>query len=220
MEYPKNIRWVDEQFAVWQWQTDFQQPVCPIEKFGKYPDPPEFYNTQLEFVKEEAGFELAGAIMAGDKHDVADALADGLFTVLGLLNVIGAPCAAEVPINFEKMAPMPTIEAILRVLEKAKLTQDVLNVASDLVTCLERIAKDEGIDLKACFDEVVRSNNTKLWKTDEVNAAKRDGEVFDGWSFVRVAHNGWIGKDQNGKVKKSPSYSPPQFQGMISLQEQ
>lgn len=215
IQFPKNIRYPEEQLVVWEWQNDFQQPVCPIEKFGKYTTVPEFYATQLSFVQEEAGFELSGAILAGDRNDLADALADSLFTALGLLNVIGAPCPAYVPLNFEKMAPAQTIEIILRKLQSCKLSQDVLDYTGDLVSCLEKIAQDENIPLKLCFDEVVRSNNSKMWMTDEVNEAK-DKPEYDGWSFTRVTSFGWIGKNSEGKVKKSPSFSPPDFSQIVS----
>lgn len=210
IQFPKNIRYPEEQLQVWEWQNDFQQPVCPIEKFGKYTTVPEFYSTQLSFVQEEAGLELSGAILAGDRHDLADALADSLFTALGLLNVIGAPCPAVVPLNFEKLAPAQTVEVILKKLSECKLSQDVLDYTGDLVTCLEKIAEDEVIPMIPCFNEVVRSNNTKLWQTDEVSDAK-DKSEFDGWSFTRVSSNGWIAKNPEGKVKKSPGYSPPDF---------
>ena len=216
IQFPKNIRYPEEQLQVWEWQNDFQQPVCPIEKFGKYTTVPEFYATQLSFVQEEAGFELSGAILAGDRHDLADALADSLFTALGLLNVIGAPCPAVVPLNFEKLAPAQTVEVILKKLSICKLSQDVLDYTGDLVTCLEKIAEDEGIPLLPCFNEVVRSNNSKMWMPEEVNEAKEKPE-YDGWSFTRVTLIGWIGKNPEGKVKKSPSFSPPDFSGILNL---
>jgi len=218
IQFPKNIRYPEEQLAVWEWQSDFQQPVCPIEKFGKYTTVPDFYTSQFSFVQEEAGLELMGAIMAGDRYDLADALADSLFTALGLLNVIGAPCPAVVPLNFDKIAPMQTVEIILRKLATCKMSQDVLDFTGDLVTCLEKISEDEGIPLIPCFNEVVRSNNTKLWQTDEVDEAKEKTE-FDGWSFTRVSSNGWIAKDPSGKVKKSPSYSPPDFRSLFTPNE-
>lgn len=215
IQFPKNIRYPEEQLQVWEWQNDFQQPVCPIEKFGKYTTVPEFYATQMSFVQEEAGFELAGAILAGDRSDLADALADSLFTALGLLNVIGAPCPAYVPINFEKLAPAQTVELVLRKLANCKLSQDALDYAGDLVSCLEKIAEDENIPLKPCFDEVVLSNNTKMWTTGEVEEAKED-PTYDGWTFTRVSSNGWIGKNTDGKVKKSPSFSPPDFSSILN----
>jgi hypothetical protein len=49
-----------------------------------------------------------------------------------------------------------------------------------------------------------------------VNEAKEKPE-YDGWLFTRVTQNGWIGKNPDGKVKKSPSFSPPDFSGILNL---
>ena len=209
-----NVKWVEEQIRVWQWQKDMLQPVAEI---GHFPTGlPEFYKAQLSFLAEEAGHELAGAILAGDRTDMADALADSLFTALGLLNVIGCPCANVKAPSFEHISEMSTIQIILEKLDTAVLPQDVLNYVSDLVSCLESLSAVENIPLKECFDEVCRSNDTKFWTTEQVNESK-DLPEYDGWSMTRTTYNGWVVKDPNGKVKKPKTFSPPDFSKIVSV---
>lgn len=213
MSGQSKVKWVEEQIRVWQWQKDMLQPVAEI---GKFPTAlPEFYKSQLSFVAEEAGHELAGAILAGDRTDLADALADSLFTALGLLNIIGCPCANTPPPSFEQVSEMSTIQIILERLDKAVLPQDVLDYTSDLVSCLESLAASENIPLKECFDEVCRSNDSKFWTTDQVNEVK-DLPEYDGWSMTRVTYSGWVVKDANGKVKKPKTFSPPDFTKIVA----
>lgn len=214
MSTEQKSKWNEQQFRVWMWQHDMLQPVCPIEKFGKITALPEFAKNQIGFLKEEASFELQGAIQAGDRADLADALADSLFVALGLLNIIGAPCANAPKLNFSKLPAENQIEVILKALDRAVLPQDVLDYTSDLVTCLEEIATRNNIPLAECFDRVCKSNDTKFWTSDEVAYAKEDPK-YDGWSMTRVSQNGWVVKDQNGKVRKSPHFEQPDFGGLL-----
>jgi hypothetical protein len=79
------------------------------------------------------------------------------------------------------------------------------------------------------FNEVMRSNWTKLWTSKEVETAytnckeskslvntKETGYVYC-WDNLIATWTGkatehcWLVKDKDGKVIKSPSYSPPDF---------
>lgn len=82
------------------------------------------------------------------------------------------------------------------------------------------------------FAEVMRSNLTKLWSTIEVNqkvVTDGDSPAFDataiiatntlcddkGNTYKAVGNDKWLVKDKDGKVIKSPSYSPPNLQPII-----
>ena len=75
------------------------------------------------------------------------------------------------------------------------------------------------------FNEVMRSNMSKMWTDAEVAKITGEGEAFDptgiiatntycdenGTTYKNVGINKWIVKDKDGKFIKSPSYSPPNF---------
>ena len=63
------------------------------------------------------------------------------------------------------------------------------------------------------FNEVMRSNNSKLWTNSEVAIHKgQQRRQFTGVNnlplYDKVNEDKWIVKDCTGKVMKSPSYSP------------
>jgi len=70
------------------------------------------------------------------------------------------------------------------------------------------------------FDEVMRSNYTKLWTYEEVSKLSDYHEEIcheinpDPQSLR--SHRGWLVKNKFGKVIKSPSYSPPNLQPIIN----
>ena len=67
-----------------------------------------------------------------------------------------------------------------------------------------------GIDIQPVFEEVMRSNDSKLWKPEDLEFSKDDNEYH-----IKVLPCGnCLVKDKNGKVIKSPSYSPPNIQLM------
>lgn len=76
-----------------------------------------------------------------------------------------------------------------------------------------------GIDGERTMDEVMRSNFTKLWSENDLRVADRTSTII----FVRAPRSGdknerkWLVKDKDGKVIKSPSYSPPEIH--LCLQE-
>ena len=82
------------------------------------------------------------------------------------------------------------------------------------------------------FDEVMRSNWTKLWTAKEIGRYTGEGEEFDPSGIIATdiyeAENGiriycmnhksdrpFLVKDKDGKVIKSPSYSPANLQPII-----
>jgi predicted HAD superfamily Cof-like phosphohydrolase len=64
------------------------------------------------------------------------------------------------------------------------------------------------------FAEVHRSNMSKLWTWDEVSKSKFDhGTTIN--EIVSQHDKRWLVKRADGKVIKSPSYSHPNFTGII-----
>jgi predicted HAD superfamily Cof-like phosphohydrolase len=64
-----------------------------------------------------------------------------------------------------------------------------------------------GIDGEATFNEVMRSNESKLWTHDEIHSE----DFMEGYSSEWVdspVEREYVVKDKDGKVIKSPSYSP------------
>lgn len=112
--------------------------------------------------------------------------------------------------------------------EPVKLEQeDLVEIAdgiADSMVVLLGTAVACGIDIKTVFDEVIRSNDSKLWTLTEIDDIHKD--TFNSLSEFNqdnkkyhvhavklpVIGNGtercWLVKDSHGKVIKSPSYSP------------
>lgn len=61
------------------------------------------------------------------------------------------------------------------------------------------------------FDEVMRSNKTKLWQTAEVKRIP----PYNRFDIKELLPNIHLVKDESGKVIKSPSYSPANLQPII-----
>lgn len=72
-----------------------------------------------------------------------------------------------------------------------------------------------GIDSEEDFENVVRSNFSKMWTTNEIreNQANFPDNITLNEAFKSDDDTvrRWIVKDGNGKVIKSPSYSPAKF---------
>jgi predicted HAD superfamily Cof-like phosphohydrolase len=76
-----------------------------------------------------------------------------------------------------------------------------------------------GIDMEKVFDEVHRSNMTKLWTDQEVQDNKYFIEVQHTKKYVNcVGDRHWCVKDLSGKVIKSPSYSPANISAVLDSQ--
>lgn len=80
-----------------------------------------------------------------------------------------------------------------------------------------------GLDAEKCFDEVHRSNMTKLWSHVEADEAQELGTNPSELSFHEcpqkcVARQFYVAKRQDGKIIKSPSYSPADLSSVISKQ--
>lgn len=70
------------------------------------------------------------------------------------------------------------------------------------------------------FDEIMRSNWSKFWTTEEVNTPDSYPQDYEIIQMIPahpmdVKKRIYLVKDKNGKVIKSPSYSPPKLKEII-----
>ncbi len=88
-----------------------------------------------------------------------------------------------------------------------------------------------GINIQPVFEEVMRSNDSKLWTNIEI--AKFNLHDIHSYTFTclkcnKITDKGcmclssleskhWLVKDKDGKVIKSPSYSPPNIAPLLNL---
>lgn len=109
------------------------------------------------------------------------------------------------------------------------LSEVMDGVADSLVVQLGT-AVAVGLDVKPFFDEVMRSNDSKLWTTEEVetnikeeislfnkNHFTKDGVSYE-WIGAKGGYDRWLVKDRDGKVIKSPSYSPADCESLVIKQ--
>lgn len=105
--------------------------------------------------------------------------------------------------------------------EEAKETCDALR-SGDMIEAIDGVcdvlyvvfgtALELGIDLELFFDEVQRSNMSKLWKKEEVES------ITEKYNFIpeQVGANEYIVRNLAGKIIKSPSYSAADIDGVLS----
>ncbi len=90
---------------------------------------------------------------------------------------------------------------------------DIIELAdaiADLLYVTYGAALAFGIPINPVFDEVHRSNMSKLWSNEEIaNLDEQDAEGFRVGSVERVGEHACVVYREDGKVMKSPSYEPP-----------
>lgn len=86
-----------------------------------------------------------------------------------------------------------------------------------------------GIDAESDFNEVMRSNDSKMWSHAEVElhfdeALDTDAPqeiVSNGLTFRKISsdYRCWLVKNSAGKILKSPSYSPANLKPILEKEE-
>jgi predicted HAD superfamily Cof-like phosphohydrolase len=178
--------------AVADFQTRFETELLPAGTHRKdVPLPVVQLNRRINV--EELEETITKGVLAGDLVQVADGCADTLYTLAHAVNQMGrVPNAGMV-----QAAQLLLCEALARVdfslkdhpamLEEKDIDRN-LSYAEIIV---RGVAAVYGIPLDKCFEEVHRSNMTKIWE---------DGKGR---------------KDAGGKVTKPPTYSRADLQPIL-----
>lgn len=181
---------------------------------------------RINLIQEELD-ELKEGIANNDRVEIADALADLAYVIYGA----GVTYGFILLDPFVMEATIPGMELRLSGIESALRDGSQVAVQCGLESLLEDVnyfAEIHEIPLDAVFTEVHRSNMSKLWTDVEVEITT--GDELDGVS--EVEHEGntytfvggdssrlWLVKRADGKVLKSPSYSPADIVGVLARQK-
>lgn len=170
-------------FGVYLWPVGTQRKDVPL------------YVVQLNrrINAEEIEETINKGVLAGDLVQLADGCADTLYTLAHTINQMG-----RVPnVGLAQAAQLLLCEALARIEFALKdhpamlEEKDIDRNLSYVEIIIRGVAAVYGIPLDKCFEEVHRSNMTKVWD---------DGEVR---------------KDDGGKVIKPPSYSETDLQTIL-----
>lgn len=105
--------------------------------------------------------------------------------------------------------------------EGPELIAEIADGLADLLVVTYGTAAAFGINIEPIFAEVMRSNWTKMWTTDEVNS--QPDEFWSTHTNCLIKDAGWphcwlVNRKNDGKVIKSPSYSPANLLPIIEAQ--
>ena len=94
-------------------------------------------------------------------------------------------------------------------LSEATNAKEYLDAVGDLLYVVYGAALAAGFSphqVDAAFCEIHRSNMSKVWTDDEIDSIPADSRS------TRVGENRHIVRRSDGKIVKSPSYSPPRLE--------
>lgn len=115
------------------------------------------------------------------------------------------------------------IEEETEELAQALFDQNLTETAdalADLLYVVLGTAVACGLDLEPIFEEVHRSNESKLWTMSEVKKMLNASPEWKGTATSYRASANYIVKSNEGKVIKSPSFTPPKLGPLIQSQLQ
>lgn len=141
---------------------------------------------------EEEFSEYKDAVREIDVVEIADALADMIYVIYGAALTIGVDLESFIEDrDTNKDASLyEAFEDLVLSVQESYL-DGVIKALADMVESIEGIAERLTFDLKACIDEVHRSNMTKL--------------DADGKPIFR----------EDGKIMKSDLYEPPNLEEIV-----
>jgi predicted HAD superfamily Cof-like phosphohydrolase len=90
---------------------------------------------------------------------------------------------------------------------EAETIRDVKDALGDLLYVFYGAAITYGIDLEPVVDEIHRSNMSKMWTDEEIKSLPEDCTVANTFS-TKTDRRHVVKRKADGKVIKSPSYSP------------
>ncbi len=149
------------------------------------------------------------------REAVADDIGDVAFTLLGFLNANAIDVDGDFSgrlISCSVAQRELDISDRIEKLEYATARSAVLQLTMQCLNDLVGIAQHYGIGFYPTLEAVCDSNDTKLWTKEEV-AAAADKLKANRWTVVEV--HGVSGdrcmrvKNTDGKLMKSPSFTPP-----------
>lgn len=160
---------------------------------------------------------------AKERTELLDALGDTLYVTIGTAITVGVS-----PVDYQNNAPLvlsprklepkllfpDAVLGVIRPLEERVLCyRKLLQGLTHLYWKIETAAEQLGFDLAEVVDRIHASNMTKLWKEAEVRGIKDTPDLFtitpsgDEKLFI-------VKRASDGKVVKSPSYSPVDLIGL------
>lgn len=189
------------------------------EWFDEFLPHAEYYNQIVAGV--ECAIKNDGQVTALlEKADevreaVADDIGDVAFTLLGFLNANAIDVDGDFSgrlINCSVAQRESAISDRIEKLERTTARSSVLQLTMQCLNDLVGISQHYGIGFYPALEAVCDSNDTKLWTKEEVTAAAYKIKP-NNWTVVEV--HGVNGdrcmrvKNTDGKLMKSPSFTPP-----------
>ena len=118
-------------------------------------------------------------------------------------------CAKNVKYFDFKEIHLANLTEIADGCEDLKVVTEGTLIACGLVS-KSTINNDSLVEIDPLFNEVMRSNNSKMWRNGDVSHTQKD------WTIKSTDGKISVVKDSSGKVIKSPSYSPPNLEPIIN----
>lgn len=197
---------------------------------------PEDNELRVALITEEFN-ELKCGVAKNDYVEIADAIADLTYVIYGTGVTYGIELGARrLPPNVPYTINLiESTERELRLLAGDLSANELCLVECTLNTLLRNVrlfSRRHSVPHDACVVEVHRSNMSKLWTEAEVADRNRSDAQHSrtsdriAWSdSVRAWRIGneercWCVKRSDGKVLKSPSYSPADIDGVLGRSRQ
>lgn len=214
------------QRRIFEWQRDVAgQPVCtnPASADNK------FTEAQFSFIAEEWAGEFVShfpdyMVLAatGDDREpdgliaIADDIADTAFVALGYLNSRGLMIedGHEPPMPYRTGIGALVLSINTHLVGLHSLTgQKCVDSCVAAMCQLDDLSSRLGISFFDALRAVCNSNDTKLWKDDEVKSGLPDGAVAVRIKSKTDRH--WRVVSQKGKLLKSPSFTKPDLTAAV-----